>query len=74
MTRKTTAGLLIAAGFTAAAVGSAVSARICAPTGATVPGDAVAYHGAMLAYGRIARWAGDRALACEARYWEAVKQ
>lgn len=72
MTGKATAVALIAAGFTAAAIGSAVSAQICAPAGTVVPGDAVAYHGAMVAYGRLARWAGDRALINEARYWEAV--
>lgn len=65
---------LIAAGFIAAAVASAVSAQLAAPAGAAVPGDAVAYHSAMQAYGRLARWAGRRALECEARYWEAVKQ
>jgi hypothetical protein len=31
------------------------------------------YYGAMTVYGRIARWAGHRALEAETAYWEAVQ-
>jgi uncharacterized protein YaaW (UPF0174 family) len=51
-----------------------ISARLAAPAGAAVSVDTVAYHGAMQAYGRLARWAGRRALIAESRYWKAVQQ
>lgn len=48
------------------------SAKLQERDGVPVPADAVAYHGAMTVYSRVARWAGGRALEAEARYWKAV--
>jgi len=62
---------LVAVAVTAAA--AMVGARRSAGAGATVPPDAVAWHGASELYRNLALYFGKRALACEARYWEAVK-
>lgn len=59
-------------GALAAAV-SAAGARRAAGGAASVPPEAVGWHGAAELYGRLARWAGTRALQAEARYWEAVR-
>lgn len=56
----------------AAALASAVGARRAAGA-ATVSPEAVAFHGAAELYRNLAMFFGKRALACEARYWEAVK-
>lgn len=68
MSRDLKCTLLVAAVLVAAAAG----ARAAAPAGTSVPADAVAYHGAAQAYGRLARWAGRRAMEAETRYWKAI--
>lgn len=56
-----------------AAVVTAYGARRAAGSGATVPAEAVAWHGAAELYRNLAVFFGQRALTCEARYWEVVK-
>lgn len=56
-----------------AAVATAYGARRAATSGATVPPEAVAWHGAAELYRNLALHFGKRALICEARYWEVVK-
>jgi hypothetical protein len=58
----------------AAAVGVWLGSRTATAAEAAVPNEARAYFGAMTMYGRIARWAGRRALEAEAAYWEAVQR
>ncbi|MYS19168.1 MULTISPECIES: hypothetical protein [unclassified Streptomyces] len=48
------------------------AARSSAPAGTDVPAAAVAYHGAMEFYQRLARWAGRRALDAELSYWKEI--
>ncbi len=54
-----------------AAAVSAYGARRAAGD-APVSAEAAAYHGAAELYRGLALYFGKRALACEARYWEAV--
>jgi hypothetical protein len=54
-----------------AALGAAAQ-RAARGVGTATP-DAVAWHGAMSMYSRIATWAGRKALAAEAEYWKAVR-
>lgn len=63
--------LLVVCGV--AAVATAYGARKAAGSGATVPAEAVAWHGAAELYRTLALHFGKRALLCEARYWEVVK-
>jgi hypothetical protein len=64
---------LVAAGFGITAGVAAISARLAAPVGAYVPSDAAVWHGAMQVYGRVAHWAGSRAMACEQQYWRSIQ-
>lgn len=56
-----------------AALATAYGARRAAGANATVPAEAVAWHGATELYRNLALYFGKRALVCEARYWEVVK-
>lgn len=58
--------------FLGAAIASVAGARRAA-AGATVSPEAVAFHGAAELYRNLAMFFGKRALAAEARYWEAVR-
>lgn len=49
-----------------------ISARKRAPLAASVPADAVAYHGAWQLYRTLAVFFGKKALVAEAHYWEVV--
>jgi hypothetical protein len=57
--------------FLGAAVAASVGARRAA-SGAAVPPEAVAFHGASELYRTLAVFFGKGALAAEARYWEVV--
>lgn len=46
--------------------------RAARGVGSATP-DAVAWHGAMSMYSRIAAWAGRKALVAEGEYWKAVR-
>lgn len=63
---------VLAVVFLGAAVASAVGARRAAGA-ASVPAEAVAFHGAAELYRNLAVFFGKRALAAEARYWEVVR-
>lgn len=62
---------LLAIACLGVAVASAYGARRAAGT-ASVPPEAVAFHGAAELYRNLALFFGKQALRAEARYWEAV--